>query len=100
MASAIDTMTIPTLRDAVTLQQAVARTEARAAFLVTGDLSTVVELASSEDATLAKDARSHEKRALAAVLTHAILGDVVRYALGADATALRWRLGTVWGSSV
>jgi hypothetical protein len=87
-----------TSRDMVTIARAVARAETRAAFLATGDLLVVVDLLASEDAAFAKDARSLDKRALAAVLSHARAGDLVRFALGAEATALRWRLGTVWGA--
>ena len=88
----------PTLRDMTAIARAVTRAEIRAAFLVTGDLLTTIEIVAGEDASFAKDARAHDKRALAAVLSHPLAGDLVRFALTPDATALRWRLGSVWSA--
>ena len=41
-------------------------------------------------------ARPPGPQALAAALDHPLTGDVIRYALTPEATALRRRLGTVW----
>jgi tetratricopeptide (TPR) repeat protein len=73
-----------------------ARAELRAAFVVTGDLLTVVEEIRTADATLHGTTRSPGRAALAAVLSHTFGGDVVRFALTPEATALRRRLGSTW----
>jgi hypothetical protein len=46
--------------------------------------------------TLHRAGESPGPHALAAVLQHPFAGDVVRYALTAEATALRRRLGSTW----
>jgi hypothetical protein len=73
-----------------------ARAELRTAFVVTGDLLTVVEEIRSSDAKLRAATSSPGRAALAAVLSHAFGGDVVRFALTPEATALRRRLGSTW----
>jgi tetratricopeptide (TPR) repeat protein len=75
-----------------------ARAELRTAFLLTGDLLTVIEEIRSADAKLRAATSSPGRAALAAVMTHPLGGDVVRFALTAEATALRRRLGSIWSS--
>jgi tetratricopeptide (TPR) repeat protein len=75
---------------------ALARAELRAAFVVTGDLLTVVEEIRATDATLHGASRAPGRHALSAVLEHPFAGDVVRFALTSEATALRRRLGSTW----
>jgi hypothetical protein len=75
---------------------ALARAELRAAFVVTGDLLTVVEEIRSFDQAFQAATRSPGKSALAAVLDHPFAGDVVRFALTPEATALRRRVGSTW----
>jgi tetratricopeptide (TPR) repeat protein len=75
---------------------ALARAELRAAFVVTGDLLTVVEEIRTGDATLHGASRSPGRHALSAVLEHPFAGDVTRFALTPEATALRRRLGSTW----
>ena len=75
---------------------ALARAELRAAFVVTGDLLTVVEEIRTLDVSLRSTTQSPGHEALAAVLHHQFAGDVVRFALTAEATALRRRLGSTW----
>jgi hypothetical protein len=48
------------------------------------------------DQTLHRAAETPGPRALSAVLQHPFAGDVVRYALTSEATALRRRLGSTW----
>ncbi len=60
------------------------------------DLSAVVEEAGLRDPALKEAAATPGPRALAAVLDHVLVGDTVRFALTAEATALRKRLGSIW----
>jgi len=75
---------------------AVARTEARAAFLLSGDLRASVAALATLDAGLPEAMRSPGRVALGAVLTRPIARDLTAFALGGDATALRRSLGTLW----
>jgi len=70
--------------------------ELRAAFLLTGDLLSVVDAVALTDPSLDRAVRVPGPRSLAAVLEHAWLGDVVRFALTAEATTLRRRVGSTW----
>jgi hypothetical protein len=72
------------------------RGELRAAFVVTGDLLAVVDEMRSLDPALGAALGAPGPQALAAVLGHSYAGDVVRFALSSEATALRRRLGTTW----
>jgi len=75
---------------------ALARAELRTAFLVTGDLLTMIDEMRPLDSALQRATESTGPQALAAVLDHPYAGDVVRYALTPEATALRRRLGATW----
>jgi hypothetical protein len=75
---------------------ALARAELRTAFVVTGDLLTMVDEIRPLDQTLHRATDSSGPNALSAVLGHPFAGDVVRYALTPEATALRRRLGSTW----
>jgi hypothetical protein len=75
---------------------ALARAELRAAFVITGDLLTMVDEIRPLDHSLHRATDSAGPNALAAVLGHPFAGDVVRYALTPEATALRRRLGSTW----
>jgi tetratricopeptide (TPR) repeat protein len=75
---------------------ALARAELRTAFVVTGDLLTMVDEIRPLDQSLHRATDASGPNALAAVLGHAFAGDVVRYALTPEATALRRRLGSTW----
>jgi hypothetical protein len=77
---------------------ALARAELRAAFLVTGQLLAVVEEVRGMDATVNRLVDTPGANALAVVLEHPLLGDVTRYALTSEATALRRGLGSTWTS--
>jgi len=79
-----------------TLLGALSRAQLRVAFVVTGDLLTVAEQIRSLDATLQSATQSPGQEALAAVLNHSLAGDVVRFALTPEATALRRRVGSTW----
>lgn len=77
---------------------ALLRAELRAAFVVTGDLLTMVDEMRLMDPALQKPTQSPGPQALAAVLDHPVAGDVVRFALTPEATALRRRLGSIWAT--
>ncbi len=74
---------------------ALARAELRIAYLLTGDVLATVDELRGLDAELlhATEAASHSS--VGAVLDHPFAGDVVRYALTEEATALRRRVGSV-----
>jgi hypothetical protein len=77
---------------------ALARAEARIAYLLTGDLlATIDELQSFDDA-LRTGMNAPGTESLGAVLRHPVAGDVVRFALTTEATALRRRVGSTWAS--
>ena len=63
---------------------------------MTGDVLTMVDEIRPIDQTLHRAAESPGPAALATVLAHTFAGDVVRYALTPEATALRRRLGSTW----
>jgi tetratricopeptide (TPR) repeat protein len=75
---------------------ALARAALRTSFLVTGDLLTLLDEMRALDPILYRVTASASAKSLAAVLGHPFAGDVVRYALTLEATALRRRLGSVW----
>jgi hypothetical protein len=75
---------------------ALTRAELRASFVITGDLLTMVDEMRTLDPTLQRASDMPGPQALAAVLEHPYAGDVVRFALTPEATALRRRLGSTW----
>lgn len=75
---------------------ALTRAELRAAFVITGDLLTMVDEMRTVDPTLQRASEAPGPQALAVVLEHPYSGDVVRFALTPEATALRRRLGSTW----
>jgi tetratricopeptide (TPR) repeat protein len=83
----------PDVRD---LTEAIRRAELRAAFLVGGDFLAIVDEQASNDDDLREAVEIPSTRALLTVLEHPLVGDVARFALSADATALRHRLGSIW----
>jgi tetratricopeptide (TPR) repeat protein len=76
--------------------EAVLRTEARAAFLLSGDLRASLDAVAITEPGLADALRVPGRAALGAVLERSVPRDLVAFALGADATALRRSLGTLW----
>ncbi len=75
---------------------ALARAELRAAYLVCGDLLATVDEMRAMDAALFEASERPGPNALSAVLQHTFAGDVCRYALTPEATALRRRIGSTW----
>jgi cellulose synthase operon protein C len=75
---------------------ALARAELRIAYLLTGDvLATIDELRGLDPAFLEATEQAG-RSAVAAVMDHPFAGDVVRFALTPEATALRRRVGSTW----
>ena len=72
------------------------RTEARAAFLLSGDLRASLDAVAMTEAGLGEALRTPGRGALAAVLSRPVARDLVAFSLGGDATALRRSLGTLW----
>jgi len=67
--------------DGRAFELAVARTELRAAFVVTGDLLATLDVARGDDAALGAATASVGKAALAAMLRHPATGDLAGFAL-------------------
>jgi tetratricopeptide (TPR) repeat protein len=75
---------------------ALLRAELRTAFIITGDLLTLIDEMGPLDSTLQRATHVPSPSALAAALEHPIAGDIIRFAMTTEATALRRRLGSVW----
>ena len=78
------------------LTGALAHAELRTAYLVTGDLLATIDELRGMDAKFLKATASPGRAALTAVLGHRFAGDVSRFALTPEATALRRRVGATW----
>jgi tetratricopeptide (TPR) repeat protein len=76
--------------------QALVRAELRAAFLLGGDLLAMLEEMRPLDAALHSALEAPSSAALATLLNHPLAGDLARFALTPEATALRRRLGSTW----
>ena len=75
---------------------ALARAELRIAYVLTGDvLATIDELRGLDPAFL-QATEAAGRGSVAAVLDHPFAGDVVRFAMTPEATALRRRVGSTW----
>jgi tetratricopeptide (TPR) repeat protein len=75
-----------------------AKAELRAAYLLTGDLLATIDELRALDNALMTATETPGRAALGAVLDHPFAGDVAHFALGAEATALRRRVGSTWTS--
>jgi hypothetical protein len=78
------------------LLSAIARAELRAAYVLTGDLLATIDELRGLDSNFLHATETPGKGALGAVLEHPFAGDVVRFALTSEATALRRRVGATW----
>ncbi len=68
----------------------------RAAYLVSGDLTSTAQAIALEDATLAGPLARPGLSALSVLLAHPLAGDAARFALTPEATSLRRTLGAAW----
>jgi tetratricopeptide (TPR) repeat protein len=75
---------------------ALARAELRIAYLLTGDLLATIDELRGMDPQFLQATEAPGRSALAAVLSHPFAGDVTRFALTPEATALRRRIGSTW----
>jgi tetratricopeptide (TPR) repeat protein len=78
------------------LISALARAELRIAYLLTGDVLATIDELRGLDAAFLQATEAPGRSSLAAVLDHPFAGDVARYALTPEATALRRRVGSTW----
>jgi tetratricopeptide (TPR) repeat protein len=75
---------------------ALARAELRIAYVLTGDVLATIDELRGLDAAFLQATESPGRGSVAAVLNHPFAGDVVRFALTPEATALRRRVGSTW----
>lgn len=75
---------------------ALARAELRIGYLLTGDVLATVDELRGLDPAFFKATNGASRNSLLAVLHHPFAGDVVRFALTPEATALRRRVGATW----
>ncbi|MBX3192515.1 MAG: hypothetical protein KF819_36330 [Labilithrix sp.] len=75
---------------------ALARAELRIAYLLTGDVLATIDELRGLDGAFLQATEAPGRQSLGAVLDHPFAGDVVRYALTPEATALRRRVGATW----
>jgi tetratricopeptide (TPR) repeat protein len=75
---------------------ALARAELRIAYLLTGDVLATIDELRGLDAAFLQATDAPGRGSVAAVLDHPFAGDVVRFALTPEATALRRRVGSTW----
>lgn len=74
---------------------AVAQTEARTAFLLSGDLRAAFDIVASFDAPLGSALREARPAVLDALLAHPVTRDLLAFALRPETVALRRNLGTL-----
>src|SRR5262249_35743387 len=75
---------------------ALARAELRIAYILTGDVLATIDELRGLDGAFLEATEAPGRGSVAAVLDHAFAGDVVRFALTPEATALRRRVGSTW----
>ena len=75
---------------------ALTRAEVRAAFVVSGDLLATVDEIRRHDPMLQQATERPGPGSFSAILEHPLAGDVCRFALSPEATALRRRIGSIW----
>lgn len=80
--------------DVTVFTDAMLRTEARSAFLLSGDLRASLDAVAQTDPFLVEALRIPGPHAVAAVLGHGIARDLVAFAISHEATRLRRNLGT------
>ena len=75
---------------------ALARAELRIAYVLTGDVLATIDELRGLDGAFLQATEQPGRGSVAAVLDHPFAGDVVRFALTPEATALRRRVGSTW----
>jgi cellulose synthase operon protein C len=97
IGSHLDGARAASVADVEAILLAIAQAELRVAFLLTGDLLATLDEVRAVDSAFARSSPPSDPRALGATLMHPLAGDVARYALTREATALRRRIGSAWG---
>ncbi|HVJ94613.1 MAG TPA: hypothetical protein VM580_32730, partial [Labilithrix sp.] len=77
---------------------ALARAELRIAYVLTGDVLATIDELRGLDAAFRQATATPGRATVQAVLNHPFSGDVIRFALTAEATALRRRAGSTWAA--
>jgi tetratricopeptide (TPR) repeat protein len=85
-----------TLPPAESFVSALTRAELRTAYVVTGDLLATQEVIRLQDPVYAQATERPGPGSLSTLLEHPLAGDVCRFALSAEATALRRGIGSTW----
>jgi hypothetical protein len=75
---------------------ALARAELRIAYLLCGDLLATIDELRALDPAFLRGTEAPGPAAVTSLLDHPYAGDVARFALTPEATALRRRVGTTW----
>ncbi|MBX3228079.1 MAG: hypothetical protein KIT84_27360 [Labilithrix sp.] len=75
---------------------ALARAELRIAYVLTGDVLATIDELRGLDGAFLKATEAPGRGSVQAVLDHPFAGDVVRFALTPESTALRRRVGSTW----
>lgn len=75
---------------------ALAKAELRIAYILTGDVLATIDELRGLDTAFLQATEAPGRGSLAAVLDHPFAGDLVRFALTTEATALRRRVGSTW----
>ncbi|WP_394841553.1 hypothetical protein LZC95_31320 [Pendulispora brunnea] len=99
LAYRLDAPVGPTPQEMEAFVRAVAHAELRVAFLVTGDLLATVDELRALDPHFARALGGMNEHSVATIFSHPLAGDLARFALSKEATALRWRTGTIWGAN-
>jgi tetratricopeptide (TPR) repeat protein len=73
-----------------------AQAELRIAYVLTGDVLATIDELRGLDGAFLQATEAPGRGSVAAVLDHPFAGDVVRFALTPEATALRRRVGSTW----
>ncbi|HWL87335.1 MAG TPA: hypothetical protein VNO21_16135, partial [Polyangiaceae bacterium] len=85
------------LQEVEAMIRAISLAELRVAFLITGDLLATLDELRSFDPHFAHALSTADEYTVAAIFSHPLAGDLARFALTKEATALRWRMGSIWG---
>ncbi|WP_394827546.1 tetratricopeptide repeat protein [Pendulispora albinea] len=99
LAFRLDAPSNPSAQEMEAFVRAIARAELRVAFLVTGDLLATFDELRTLDVHFARSIGAVNEHSVASIFSHPLAGDLARFALSKEATALRWRMGSTWGGA-
>lgn len=78
--------------------EALAKAELRISYILNGDILAAIDELRSVDPGFMRATRTAGAPSLISVLEHPFAGDLIRFALGGEASALRRRIGSTWAS--